>query len=154
MRRYAAAGPPAGGQANGLTDDELLRLLARGLSITEIARQRGMDRSALARTLRRLAGLHARSTEPDTAEEHAPQASGRALSMVAYTDGASRGNPGESGIAVVLMKDGQVLAEQGRTADDPVKLAPARGTRWDHVVKAYDALWEVELRNIIFALAE
>ena len=48
----------------------------------------------------------------------------------------------------------QVLAEQGRSFDDPVKLIPTRQTRWDHVVKAYDALWQINLRHIIFALVD
>jgi len=47
-----------------------------------------------------------------------------------------------------------VIDAHGRHLDDPVKLVPTRQTRWDHVVKAYDALWEIELRNIIFALVD
>jgi biopolymer transport protein ExbD len=48
----------------------------------------------------------------------------------------------------------RVLADQGRRADDPVKLVPDWHTRWDHVVKAYDALWKINLTNVVFALVE
>lgn len=47
-----------------------------------------------------------------------------------------------------------VLAEQGRHLDDPVKLSPTPKVTWNHLVKAYDALWEVQVRRIVFVLAE
>ncbi len=48
----------------------------------------------------------------------------------------------------------QVLADQGRNRSDPVKLVPTRQTKWDHVVKAYDALWQLNLTNIIFTFVD
>jgi biopolymer transport protein ExbD len=48
----------------------------------------------------------------------------------------------------------RILARQGRRLDDPIKLAPGWNTRWDDVVKAYDALWRINLTNIIFAEVE
>jgi len=47
-----------------------------------------------------------------------------------------------------------VLDQQGRSRDDPVKIVPSRQTKWDHVVKAYDALWQLDLHNIIFTIVE
>jgi len=48
----------------------------------------------------------------------------------------------------------KVLAAQGRSVRDPVKFMPSGATTWDHVVKAYDALWELELEQIVFVLAK
>ncbi len=48
----------------------------------------------------------------------------------------------------------EVLDQQGRNLDDPVKLIPTRQTKWDHLVKTYDALWQIDLRNIIFAMVD
>ena len=48
----------------------------------------------------------------------------------------------------------KVIRAQGRNLDDAVKIIPERGTKWDHVVKTYNALWQVELRNIIFAIVD
>ncbi len=47
-----------------------------------------------------------------------------------------------------------VLDEQGRGLMDPIKLIPTARTKWDHVVKAYDAIWQLDLKNITFVLAE
>lgn len=44
-----------------------------------------------------------------------------------------------------------ILTRQGRHAEDPIKLAPSARTKWDHVVKTYDALWQLNLHHIIFA---
>ena len=96
---------------------DLLRLLARGLSLTEIARRQGVGRPELARELLRLAeGLEQDASRPGGVK-HAAAAGPRAgasPALVAYTDGASRGNPGPAGIGVVLLRDGQVLAEKGQ----------------------------------------
>lgn len=48
----------------------------------------------------------------------------------------------------------QTLANQKRSRRDPIKFMPSGSTRWDHVVKAYDALWQLNLEQIIFVLAE
>ncbi|MBN1764211.1 MAG: biopolymer transporter ExbD [Sedimentisphaerales bacterium] len=47
-----------------------------------------------------------------------------------------------------------VIASQGRTISDPVKLVPTSRTKWDHVVKTYNALWQINLRNVIFAMVD
>ncbi len=47
-----------------------------------------------------------------------------------------------------------ILAAHGRSLEDPIKLQPTRHTRWDHVVKTYNALWQLNAQNIIFAIAE
>ncbi len=56
-----------------------------------------------------------------------------------------------SSLGVELLK---VINRQGRKLDDPVKLVPNSHTKWDHVVKTYDTLWQLDLRNIIFTLVE
>ena len=48
----------------------------------------------------------------------------------------------------------KIISTQGRRLDDPVKLIPNRNTKWEHVVKAYDAMWQIKLSNIIFATVE
>ena len=47
-----------------------------------------------------------------------------------------------------------VLADRGRKLEDPVKIIPNRRTKWQHVVKTYDTLWKIKLRNIIFAMVD
>ncbi|MCF7957545.1 MAG: biopolymer transporter ExbD [Phycisphaerae bacterium] len=65
------------------------------------------------------------------------------------------GSPEERGsfsdLGVELKK---IIAQQGRNLDDPVKLVPNALTKWDHVVKTYDMLWQLDLRNIIFTMVE
>ena len=46
----------------------------------------------------------------------------------------------------------EVINAQARNLDDPVKLMPTRSTSWDHVVKAYDVLWQIGLKNIVFVM--
>jgi biopolymer transport protein ExbD len=60
----------------------------------------------------------------------------------------------QAGFQVLGDRLSQILTQQGRRLDDPVKLAPDWNTRWDDVVKAYDALWRINLTNIIFAVVE
>jgi len=48
----------------------------------------------------------------------------------------------------------KVLASQGRSVRDPIKFMPSGATTWDHVVKAYDVLWQLGLEQIIFVLAK
>lgn len=48
----------------------------------------------------------------------------------------------------------KILNDQGRNLEDPVKLVPNRDTKWNHVVKAYDALWQLSLKRIIFTMVE
>lgn len=47
----------------------------------------------------------------------------------------------------------EVLARQGRQLDDPIRLAPAADARWEHVVKCYNAMQELQLRHIVFVSA-
>ena len=58
------------------------------------------------------------------------------------------------GFAAVGGRLREVLEKQGRTVDDPIKLMPTYDTKWDHVVKAYDAVWQLDVRNVIFGVAE
>jgi len=58
------------------------------------------------------------------------------------------------GFALLSSRLEGVLRDQGRHLDDPVKLVPAEHTKWDHVVKAYDAMWQINLHNIIFAMVD
>lgn len=46
-----------------------------------------------------------------------------------------------------------VLARQGRTRDDAVRLIPTSETRWQHVVGLYDALCQLQLSRILFSMA-
>jgi len=48
----------------------------------------------------------------------------------------------------------KVLDDEQRSADDPIRLVPTARTKWDHVVKAYDAIWQLDLHNIIFTVTE
>ena len=48
----------------------------------------------------------------------------------------------------------KIIRQQRRHREDPVKIMPTRSTKWNHVVKAYDAAWQLDLTNIVFALAE
>ena len=47
-----------------------------------------------------------------------------------------------------------LLILQGRAISDPIKLMPAPQSQWHHVVKAYDALWQNNMTNIIFSITE
>jgi ribonuclease HI len=93
--------------SNSLPPAALLKLLARGLSVTEIAREHGVARAELVGELRRLAEAVGGGTE-------AGASAGDAQRLVVQTDGASRGNPGPAAIGIVVLKDGKVLAEKGQ----------------------------------------
>ena len=45
-----------------------------------------------------------------------------------------------------------ILAAQGRTTQDPIKLIPTGNTKWHHFVKTYGCLWQVGAKNVIFAV--
>ena len=47
-----------------------------------------------------------------------------------------------------------LFVQQGRTAENPIKLIPTSQTKWDHVVKTYHCLWQLNLTNVIFAIVE
>ncbi|OPZ97084.1 MAG: Biopolymer transport protein ExbD/TolR [Planctomycetes bacterium ADurb.Bin412] len=47
-----------------------------------------------------------------------------------------------------------VLSDQGRRLDDPIKILPTEHTKWDHVVKTYDAIWQINAHTIIFAAVQ
>ena len=59
-----------------------------------------------------------------------------------------------SGFETLVVELRRVIETQRRHGDDPVKLMPSWRTKWDHVAKAYDAIWQLDLENIIFALAD
>jgi ribonuclease HI len=86
-----------------------LKLLASGQGIGEVWRETGFEsRKALANRLFELA-------EESVQPKH--------LSLVAYSDGASRGNPGDAGCGVVILDEsGQTLLEEhkylGRTTNN------------------------------------
>ena len=47
-----------------------------------------------------------------------------------------------------------LFVQQGRTTENPIKLIPTAQTKWDHVVKTYHCLWQLNLTNVIFAIVE
>jgi biopolymer transport protein ExbD len=47
-----------------------------------------------------------------------------------------------------------MFLQQGRNTENPIKLIPTPQTKWDHVVKTYHCLWELNLTNVIFAIVE
>ena len=47
-----------------------------------------------------------------------------------------------------------LFMQQGRTAENPIKLIPTVQTKWDHVVKTYHCLWQLNLTKVIFAIVE
>lgn len=60
----------------------------------------------------------------------------------------------ESGFDLLSQQVAHILKSQNRRTSDPIKLIPTWHTRWDHVVKTYDALWKLNLNNIIFAVVD
>jgi biopolymer transport protein ExbD len=47
-----------------------------------------------------------------------------------------------------------LFVQQGRTTENPIKLIPTAQTKWDHVVKTYHCLWQLNLTKVIFAIVE
>lgn len=47
-----------------------------------------------------------------------------------------------------------LFAQQGRATENPIRLIPTAQTQWDHVVKTYHCLWQLNLTNVIFAIVE
>jgi ribonuclease HI len=84
-----------------------LRLLASGQAVGEVWKEAGFgSRKALAERIYDLA-------ERVTVES--PRGKGKGLKLVAYSDGASNGNPGEAGCGAVLVDErGEVLLEDYR----------------------------------------
>lgn len=89
---------------------ELVEELARTLSVRKLLKAHPeIDEDALAAVLREAAASiggdvpAARQPAFDFAAEAPPQKAGR---LVMFTDGASRGNPGEAGIGVVIKDEG------------------------------------------------
>jgi biopolymer transport protein ExbD len=62
--------------------------------------------------------------------------------------------PGQSDFQALGERVSLILDRQGRKTDDPIKLVPNWHTRWDDVAKAYDALYHINLSNIIFTVVE
>ena len=63
-------------------------------------------------------------------------------------------DPDHPGFQLLSDQLRHVLRQQHRHRTDPVKIMPTRSTKWNHVVKAYDAAWQLNLTNIVFALAQ
>ena len=59
---------------------------------------------------------------------------------------------GRADFAPLRERLGAILTQDGRHTQDPIKLIPAARTKWDHVVRTYDALWQAGMENIIFAI--
>ena len=109
-----------------------LRLLASGRGIENVWKEAGFaSRKALAgRMFEAADGLAEAAGGAGASRVHAPacpaaarmparargpRKSGRGLALVAYSDGASSGNPGHAGCGVVLLDEtGQVLLEDHR----------------------------------------
>ena len=64
-----------------------------------------------------------------------------------------RSDSNGGGFAQLLEQLQQTLATQKRYAEDPIKLRPLTHTRWDHVVQTYDVIRQLDLQNVIFAVA-
>lgn len=47
-----------------------------------------------------------------------------------------------------------VFVQQKRTVENPIRIIPTPQTKWDHVVKTYHCLWQLNLTNVIFAIVE
>jgi hypothetical protein len=62
--------------------------------------------------------------------------------------------PGQSDFQTLGERVSLILDRQGRKTDDPIKLVPNWHTRWDDVAKAYDALYRINISNIIFTVVE
>ena len=59
----------------------------------------------------------------------------------------------KGGFAELQTRLNAVLETQRRRRTDPIRLMPTAKTSWDHVVRTYDVLWQLNLNNIIFSLA-
>jgi len=62
--------------------------------------------------------------------------------------------PGASDFDGFSRRLAEILNDLHRTVHDPVKLVPTPTTKWDHVVKTYDALGRLSLANIIFTFVD
>ena len=62
--------------------------------------------------------------------------------------------PGDLGFDGLSRRLGEILNDLHRKVSDPVKLVPTPTTKWDHVVKTYDALGRLSLTNIIFTFVD
>lgn len=60
----------------------------------------------------------------------------------------------EAGFEILSQQLKEVLKHQGRRLDDAIKLVPSKNTKWDHFVKAYNAIWQIDCRNVIFGIVE
>ncbi len=56
----------------------------------------------------------------------------------------------KAGFAAFSIAVLDAIEAQGRHLDDPVKLSPTPTVKWDHLIKAYDALWEAGAKRIVF----
>ena len=63
-------------------------------------------------------------------------------------------SPGDSGFDGFSRRLSEILNDLHRTINDPIKLVPTPTTKWDHVVKTYDALGQLNLTNIIFTFVD
>ena len=100
-----------------------LRLLASGQSMNDAWKEAGYaSRKALADDIYRLAERMAGQAGPERGEGREPRGRRRkgaggvgAVEVIAYSDGASMGNPGPAGCGVVILdRTGEVLLEDYR----------------------------------------
>jgi len=66
--------------------------------------------------------------------------------------GVSVSLPADADFSTLQKQLETILAAQGRTTQDPIKLIPTGNTKWHHFVKAYGCLWQIGAKNIIFAV--
>jgi len=88
-------------------DQEILRTLAETMDALETARQLGIGKQDIKAAL-----LRAAKATPERPKARKSKSSPQTI--VAYTDGACRGNPGPSGAGFVLFQDDKMLETQGK----------------------------------------
>ena len=60
----------------------------------------------------------------------------------------------EEGLGSVLSSLGDVMEKQKRTVSDPVEIFCDDNVKWDHLVKIYDVLYTMGIKDITFAMTE
>ena len=60
----------------------------------------------------------------------------------------------EAGLGGLLSNVGEAMEQQKRTANDPVEIFCDDNVKWDHLVKIYDVLYTMGIKDITFAMTE
>lgn len=96
--------------------------------------------------------VHAQQTELEPLEIRLASQDGRQCLIEIGTQEPFLVANDSEGFALFTQRLADILAVQGRRNDDPVKLIPTPETKWEHLVKAYDAIYQQNITNVIFTI--